>query len=109
MSRNTTSSLFSPYKITWIELTPVKGIVTKHDSRIFGDFYRSGDKTYFRRWFANKDQALAWVRSLDGSKLDKAYTYRYFFDAQMRYTSFADNYAIHYTAKQIAETGIINK
>ena len=57
------------------------------------------DKTY-RKWFPNKEKALAWLEAFDASKLDKPYTCYLFTDKQLAMTKFEDGYAIPYTKKQ---------
>ena len=84
----------------WIEFFPAYGIVTKHDRKLFGDvILRGKDKTY-RKWFPNKEKALAWLEAFDASKLDKPYTCYLFTDKQLAMTKFEDGYAIPYTKKQ---------
>ena len=96
---------FSPYTLFWIEFFPAKGIVTKHDQRLFGavSCVRKSPKTY-RRPVGTREAGLALIASLRNKKLDKHYTCRFFTDKQFGMAQESEGYAICYTRKQIAES-----
>ena len=48
----------SPYKIYWAELVPSKGIVTKHDRKLFGDVLLRGTEKKHYKHFPSKDKAI---------------------------------------------------
>lgn len=95
----------SPYKILWIEFIPAKGIVTKHDQKLFGAISVVGKspKTY-RKPVGTREAGLSFIESLRTKKLDKHYTCRFFTDKQFGMAKESEGYAIHYTQKQIAES-----
>lgn len=97
----------SKYVVTWIELTPIKGIVTKHDRKQFGDILLWGrDKKYFRH-FPNRERALNWIASFD-KKLDKQYKCRLFTDAQFSKSKYENGQIIvPFTTKQMNEVYVI--
>lgn len=99
MTNNTSS-----YNVFWVEFTPSKGIVTKHDQKVLGTVHPLGKspKTY-RKHVGTKEQGFAFIESVRG-KLDKSYTCRFFTDKQHAMTTATEGYAIHYTEKQLAET-----
>lgn len=100
-----TNVTLSPYKVLWIEFIPAKGIVTKHDQKIFGSVRIVGKspKTY-RKHVGTREAGLALIESLRNKKLDKHYTCRFFTDKQFGMAQESEGYAIHYTQKQVAES-----
>ena len=44
----------SPYKVYWVELIPSKGIVTKHDRRLFGEYCIKGKESKHYKHFPSK-------------------------------------------------------
>lgn len=93
----------SPYKIYWVELVPSKGIVTKHDRRLFGDTFLRGTEKKHYKCFWNKDKALDWLANFDATRLDKSYECRLFTDKQFGMAKAEDNFAIPFTSKQLKE------
>ena len=91
---------FSPYKVTWVELIPNTGIVTKHDRKIFGEFRPSGKERTHRKHFPSKEDAISWITNFDASRLDKAYTCYLFTDKQFSLAKAENGFAIPYTTKQ---------
>ena len=91
----------SPYKVCWIELVPIKGIVTKHDRRLFGDVLLRGTKKKHYKRFPSKQEALDWLANFDATKLDKSYSCRLFTDKQFGLVKAEDNFAIPFTSKQL--------
>lgn len=91
--------LLSKYIITWIEIVPVSGIVTKHDRRIFGDLSLMGTDYQYFKHFPSRDKALEWLDSFN-KKLDKQYRCRLFTDAQY---SRIRNGIVPFTRKQESE------
>lgn len=93
----------SQYQTLWLELFPNKGIVTKHDQKLLGSVECKGKspKTY-RKPVASKEAAIAFLDSIKG-KLDKGYKCLLFNDKQFEKATAADNFAIHYTQKQLSE------
>lgn len=90
----------SKYVVTWIELKPSKGIVTKHDRKIFGDALLWGRDLKFFKHFRDRQSALQWLNNFDG-KLDKIYECRLFTDAQFSKSRYEDGQAvIPFTTKQ---------
>ena len=90
----------SPYKVYWVELVPNKGIVTKHDRRLFGDTYPRGTEKRHRKHFPSKQEALDYLANFDATRLDKSYTCRLFTDKQFCLAKAEDNFAIPFTTKQ---------
>ena len=93
----------SPYKIYWVELVPSKGIVTKHDRRLFGDVLLRGTEKKHYKYFWNKDKALDWLANFDATRLDKSYSCRLFTDKQFGMAKAENNFAIPFTSKQLKE------
>lgn len=93
----------SPYKVYWVELTPSKGIVTKHDRRLFGDFCLCGKEKRYRKHFSCKQEALEWLANFNATRLDKSYSCRLFTDKQFSLAKAEDNFAIPFTSKQLKE------
>lgn len=91
---------FSPYKVTWVELIPNTGIVTKHDRKIFGEFRPSGKERTHRKHFPSKEDAISWIKNFDASRLDKSYTCYLFTDKQFSLAKAENGFAIPYTTKQ---------
>jgi hypothetical protein len=73
----------NPYKITWLVLTPVKGIATKKDHSIankaFYGFMNRNNGQEIVRHFATKENAL---KALESLKLSKEYKATFITDAQ---------------------------
>lgn len=90
---------FSPYKVTWVELVPATGIVTKHDRKVFGEFRPKGKEMTHRKHFSCKEDAISWITNFDASRLEKAYTCYLFTDKQFALAKAENNFAIHYTKK----------
>ena len=93
----------SPYKIYWVELVPSKGIVTKHDRRLFGDVLLRGTEKKHYKCFWSKDKALDWLANFDATRLDKSYSCRLFTDKQFGMAKAENNFAIPFTSKQLKE------
>lgn len=97
----------SKYVVTWIELSPAKGIVTKHDRKQFGDLYLHGKDKKFFLHFKDRQSALNWIAGF-GKRLDKQYTCRLFTDAQFSKSRYEDGQIIiPFTTKQRNEVYII--
>ena len=99
-----TSIKLSSYKITWIEIRPINGVVTLHDSRTFGEITpikrKPGEALY--RWFVSKQEALSFISNWT-KKLDKTYEVRLFTDKQFGMRKESDGYKVPFTSKQLAE------
>ena len=93
----------SPYGIYWVELVPIKGIVTKHDRGLFGDAFQRGTEKKHYKHFSSKQRALDWLANFDATMLDKSYECRLFTDKQFGMTKAEDNFAIPFTSKQLKE------
>ena len=93
----------SPYKIYWVELVPIKGIVTKHDRKLFGDVLLRGTEKKHYKHFPSKDKAIDWLSNFDASRLNKSYECRLFTDKQFGLAKAEDNFAIPFTSKQLKE------
>lgn len=93
----------SPYKIYWVELVPSKGIVTKHDRRLFGDVLLRGTEKKHYKHFMNKQRALDWLSNFDAARLDKSYSCRLFTDKQFGMAKAENDFAIPFTSKQLKE------
>lgn len=93
----------SPYKIYWIELVPIKGIVTKHDRRLFGEYCLIGKESKHYKHFPSKQKALDWLANFDSAKLDKSYSCRLFTDKQFGLAKAENDFAIPFTSKQLNE------
>ena len=93
----------SPYKIYWVELVPSKGIVTKHDRRLFGDVLLRGTEKKHYKHFMNKQRALDWLANFDATRLGKSYACRLFTDKQFGMAKAENNFAIPFTRKQLKE------
>lgn len=93
----------SPYKVYWVELVPSKGIVTKHDRRLFGDVLLRGTEKKHYKHFMNKQGVLDWLANFDATRLDKSYSCRLFTDKQFGLAKAEDNFAIPFTSKQLKE------
>lgn len=100
------------YKITWAEITPKSGIVTRHDQKAFGEFIIYRNLPSLRKCFASKEDAVNYVTNFN-KRLDKKYTVRFFIDKsdtalfftdkQFSMAKEADKYRIEYTQKQLQE------
>ena len=53
----------SPYKIVWVEFTPKKGYVTRHDQKQFGAMLTIPKIKKHYKWFTNKDEAMEYLTS----------------------------------------------
>ena len=93
----------SPYKVYWVELVPSKGIVTKHDRRLFGDTYPRSTEKRHRKHFSSKQDALNWLANFDATRLDKSYSCRLFTDKQFGLAKAENDFAIPFTSKQLKE------
>lgn len=99
---------FNPYKITWIEFRPVKGIVTKADTKKIDNLCGGVRNKAIFRHFPNKKRAMQFIESLKGVKLTKQYICTMFTDRQLGLAKTAnDDIIVKFTAKQIAERVII--
>ena len=102
----TTNLILSPYRVHWIEFRPVKGIVTKHDKKVLSKGHAlllgKGDRQHFEHC-GTKENALAYIESLRGKKLDKHYICYIFTDKQFSLATTNHGFtAIPYTTKQKA-------
>lgn len=104
-----TNNMKGAYGVTWVEMVPVKGIVTKHDRKMFGDIMLMGTETIHYKHFATKDDAINYLTNFN-LKLDKQYICRMCCDKQFGYIK--DNgrvrtrmngEAIQFTSKQLKE------
>ena len=93
----------SPYKIYWVELVPSKGIVTKHDRRLFGEYCLTGKESKHHKHFPSKQEALDWLANFDATRLDKSYFCRLFTDKQFGMAKAENDFAIPFTSKQLKE------
>ena len=93
----------SPYKIYWVELIPSKGIVTKHDRRLFGEYCLTGNESKHYKHFPSKQDALNWLANFDAARLDKSYSCRLFTDKQFGLAKAENDFAIPFTSKQLKE------
>lgn len=93
----------SPYKVYWVELVPSKGIVTKHDRRLFGYTYPRSTEKRHRKHFPSKQDALNWLANFDATRLDKSYSCRLFTDKQFSLAKAENDFAIPFTSKQLKE------
>lgn len=93
----------SPYKVYWVELIPSKGIVTKHDRRIFGEYCLTGKESKHYKHFPSKQDALNWLANFDAARLDKSYSCRLFTDKQFGLAKAENDFAIPFTSKQLKE------
>ena len=93
----------SPYKIYWIELVPSKGIVTKHDRRLFGDIFLRGTEKKHYKPFCGKQRTLDWLANFDSATLDKSHSCRLFTDKQFGLAKAENDFAIPFTSKQLNE------
>jgi hypothetical protein len=96
----------SKYQITWVEFTPEKGIVTKHDQKVFGAVVTFPNEKTYRKHFPSKEKAVEYLQNFD-KKLDKKYSARLFTDAQFANASEKDGFAIKFTKKQMNEVFVI--
>lgn len=95
---------FNPYKITWIEFRPVKGIVTKADQKKIDCLCGGIKNKAIYRHFPSKEKALQFIESLKSVKLTKQYVCTMFTDQQFGLaTTTNGDTSIKFTAKQIAE------
>ena len=102
------TTTFNPYKITWIEFRPVKGIVTKADKKKLDNFCGGLKNKAIFRHFPNKERAMQFIESLKGVKLTKQYICTIFTDQQFGLAKTTnDDTIVKFTAKQIAERVII--
>lgn len=98
---------FSKYIVTWAEITPNKGIVTKHDRKAFGDILLLGVETKHFKHFADKESAKNWIKNFN-KKLDKNYTVRLFTDAQFALAkTIGGETTIPFTKKQMEEVFVL--
>ena len=99
---------FNPYKITWIEFRPIKGIVPKTDQKKLDNLCGGIKNKAIYRHFPNKEKALQFIESLKSVKLAKQYVCTMFTDQQFGIaTTTNGDTSIKFTAKQIAESVII--
>ena len=102
------TTTFNPYKITWIELRPVKGIVTKADKKKIDKLCCGVKNKAIFRHFPNKERAMQFIESLKGVKLTKQYICTMFTDRQLGLAKTTnDDTIVKFTAKQIAERVLI--
>lgn len=102
------ATTFNPYKITWIEFRPVKGIVTKADKKKIDILCGGAKNKAIFRHFPNKERAKQFIESLKGVKLTKQYICTFFTDRQFGLAKTTNNDTIvKFTAKQIAERVLI--
>lgn len=102
------ATTFNPYKITWIEFRPVKGIVTKADKKKLDNLCGGLKNKAIFRHFPNKERAMQFIESLKGVKLTKQYICTIFTDQQFGLAKTTnDDTIVKFTAKQIAERVII--
>ena len=71
----------NPYKISWLIIEPEKGVVTKHDRKMFGMLNSTDirNKKAFIH-FSDRGKAVNFAKSFD-KKLDKKYQCRIITDA----------------------------
>ena len=100
---------FSHYNVTWVELVPSAGIVTKHDRRIFGEFRPAGKERTHRKHFPSKEDAISWITNFDASRLDKSYTCYLFTDEQFAIAKAENGFEIPYTRKQLENPYTLGK
>lgn len=95
----------SPYTISWVIIEPVKGVVTQHDRKMFGELNTTSirNKQAFIH-FANRSKALEYLKGFD-KKLDKKYMCRIITDAQFGKIKVQKDgtFDIPYTQKQLKE------
>lgn len=97
----------SKYVVTWIELSPIKGIVTKHDRKQFGDTLLWGRDLKYYKHFPNKEKAINWLQTFD-KRLNKKYNCRLFTDAQFSKSRCENGQIIvPFTTKQRNEVYVI--
>ena len=102
------ATTFNPYKITWIEFRPLKGIVTKADQKKIDSLYGGTKNKAVFSHFANKDKALQFIESLKSVKLTKQYICTMFTDRQFGLANTINGDTIvKFTSKQIAERVIV--
>lgn len=102
------ATTFNPYKITWIEFRPVKGIVTKADKKKLDNLCGGIKNKAIYRHFPNKEKAMQFIESLKSVKLTKQYICTMFTDQQFGLAGTTnDDTIVRFTAKQIAERVII--
>ena len=95
---------FNPYKITWIEFRPLKGIVPKADQKKLDNLCGGIKNKAIYRHFPNKEKALQFIESLKAVKLTKQYVCTMFTDQQFGLAKTTnDDTIVKFTAKQIAE------
>lgn len=93
---------FSPYKIHWVEFTPVKGYVTTHDQKQFGLMITFPKLRKVHRWFPTKPQAVEFLTRFN-KKLDKNYTCLICTDKQFGMADENEDYEIQFTEAQKKE------
>lgn len=99
---------FNPYKITWIEFRPVKGIVTKADKKKLDNLCGGVKNKAIFRHFQDKERAMQFIESLKSVKLTKQYICTMFTDQQLGLAKTTnDDIIVKFTAKQIAERVLI--
>lgn len=102
------TTTFNPYKITWIEFRPVKGIVTKADQKKIDSLCGGTKNKAIYRHFPNKEKALQFIETLKVVKLAKQYVCTMFTDQQFGLaTTTNGDTSVKFTAKQLAERVII--
>lgn len=90
----------SKYQITWIELVPKFGIVTKHDRKQFGDPFLYGKDLKHYVHLPNREKAMNWLRTFN-KRLDKTYECRLFTDGQFSKSKYVDGQmVVPFTTKQ---------
>ena len=97
----------NPYKIVWLEFRPVKGCVTKHDQKLFDNYFFERKLQKLYKWFTSEKQAKDYIDK-DFSKLDKPYECRMLTDKQYSLALESEDYKIHFTEKQESEMVLIN-
>lgn len=103
----TTDINLNPYKIVWIEFRPVKGYVTKHDQKLFDNYFFERKLQKLYKWFTSSKQAKDYLGN-DFTKLDKPYECKMLTDKQYSNALEHEDYKIHFTAKQENEMVLIN-
>lgn len=87
-----------PFQVTWVEIRPLSGIVTKRDALKLGvSVHRNG---YAYRPFSTLAHARFWVSRQLGIYLTKHYEVRFFSDYQFGKADKNNNYMIPFTQMQ---------
>lgn len=89
----------SPFQVTWVEIRPVSGIVTKRDANKLGvSVHRNG---YGYRHFQSPAHARFWVQRQFDVSLTQRYEVRFFSDYQFGKADKNNNYQIPFTQMQV--------